>query len=356
MRGQHSNQSSMICLVSPETSVPADHPIRALKLIADTALASLSPVFDEMYAAGGRPSVPPERLLKGQLLMALYTIRSERQLCEQLQYNLLFRWVVDMDLLEPAFDASTYSRNRDRLMSHEVAAAFFMAVRDRGQDLMSREHFSVDGTLLEACASLKSFRPKGEDDEHDNNGWGDFRGQTRSNDTHASKTDPEARLMRKGNGQPAKLSFMGHALVENRHGLLVDLRVSAATGYAEREVAITMADEHLQIERSTLGADRGYDTRDFVDNCRNIGVTPHVAQNDSRRRSAIDQRTTRHVGYAISQRIRMRIEQVFGWGKTIGGLRRSRYRGEKRTQFATYLVGTAYNLLRIANLRRRLAA
>jgi transposase len=174
MRGQHSNQSSMICLVSPETSVPADHPIRALKLIADTALASLSSVFDEMYAAGGRPSVPPERLLKGQLLIALYTIRSERQLCEQLQYNLLFRWFLDMDLLEPAFDASTYSRNRDRLMSHEVAATFFMAVRDEGEDLMSREHFSVDGTLLEACASLKSFRPKGEEDEHDNNGWGTF--------------------------------------------------------------------------------------------------------------------------------------------------------------------------------------
>jgi len=345
----------MICLVSPETSVPSDHPIRAIKFLADAALASLSPVFDELYAAGGRPSVPPERLLKGQLLMALYTIRSERQLCEQLQYNLLFRWFLDMDLLEPAFDASTYSRNRDRLMSHEVAATFFMAVRDQSQDLMSREHFSVDGTLLEACASLKSFRPKGEDDEHDNNGWGDFRGQTRSNDTHESKTDPEARLMRKGNGQPAKLSFMGHALVENRHGLLVDLRVSAATGYAEREVAINMADEHIQVERSTLGADRGYDTRDFVDNCRKIGVTPHVAQNDSRRRSAIDQRTTRHVGYSISQRIRMRIEQVFGWGKTIGGLRRSRYRGENRTQFATYLVGAAYNLLRITNLRRRLA-
>ena len=345
----------MICLVSPETSVPADHPIRAIKLIADEALGSLTSVFDEMYARGGRPSVPPERLLKGQLLMALYTVRSERQLCEQLQYNLLFRWFLDMDMLEPAFDASTYSRNRDRLMSHEVAAAFFMAVRDQGQELMSREHFSVDGTLLEACASLKSFRPKGEADG-DNNGWGDFRGEARSNDTHESKTDPEARLMRKGNGQPAKMSFMGHALVENRHGLLVDLRVSAATGYAEREVAIEMVDEHVHAERPTLGADRGYDTRDFVENCRRIGVTPHVAQNDSRRRSAIDQRTTRHVGYSISQRIRMRIEQVFGWGKTIGGLRRSRYRGQKRTQFATYLVGAAYNLMRITNLRRRLAA
>lgn len=345
----------MICLVSPETSVPADHPIRAIRRIADEALESLSPIFDEMYASGGRPSVPPERLLKGQLLMARYTVRSERQLCEQLQYNLLFRWFLDMDMLEPAFDASTYSRNRDRLMSRDVAAAFFIAVRDHGHELMSREHFSVDGTLLEACASVKSFRPKGEEDG-DNNGWGDFRGEARSNDTHESKTDPEARLMRKGNGQPAKMSFMGHALVENRHGLLVDLRVSAATGYAEREVAIQMVNEHVHAERATLGADRGYDTRDFVENCREIGITPHVAQNDSRRRSAIDQRTTRHAGYSISQRIRMRIEQVFGWGKTIGGLRRSRYRGERRTQFATYLVGAAYNLLRITNLRRRLAA
>lgn len=227
----------MICLVSPETSVPSDHPIRAIKQIADAALRTLSRVFDEMYAATGRPSVPPERLLKGQLLIALYTIRSERQLGEQLQYNLLFRWFLDMDMLEPAFDASTYSRNRDRLMSHDVATAFFAAVRDHAQDLMSQEHFSVDGTRIEAWASLKSFRRKGDDDD-DNNRWGSFRGERRSNETHESKTDPESRLMRKGDGQPAKLSFMGHALVENRHGLLVDLHVSTATGYAERTVAI----------------------------------------------------------------------------------------------------------------------
>jgi transposase len=355
MRGQSSNQSSMICLVSPETSVPVDHPIRALKQVADAALATLSDVFEQMYAATGRPSVPPERLLKGQLLIALYSIRSERQLCEQLQYNLLFRWFLDMDMLESAFDASTYSRNRDRLMKHDVAAAFFSAVRDQGRDLMSHEHFSVDGTLIEAWASLKSFRRKDDDDEGDNNGWGSFRGERRSNETHESKTDPDARLMRKGNGQPAKLSFMGHALVENRHGLLVDLRVSTATGKAEREVALEMLDDHERPIRTTLGADRAYDTREFVDDCRELGVTPHVAQNTTNRRSALDGRTTRHVGYSISQRLRMRIEQVFGWGKTIGGLRRTRVRGLARTQFGTYLIGAAYNLLRIANLRCQLA-
>jgi transposase len=354
MRGVSSNQTSMICLVSPEMSVPQNHPIRAIKEVADAALRTLSRVFDEMYAATGRPSVPPERLLKGQLLLALYSIRSERQLCEQVEYNLLYRWFLDMDMLEPAFDASTYSRNRDRLMDHDVAAAFFAAVRNQAQDLMSREHFSVDGTLIEAWASLKSFRRK-DDEDDDHNGWGTFRGERRSNETHESKTDPEARLMRKADGQPAKLSFMGHALVENRHGLLVDLQVSTASGYAERENALEMLDEHVSRQRVTLGADRAYDTRDFVDDCRERGVTPHVAQNDTRRPSAIDQRTTRHVGYSISQRLRMRIEQVFGWGKTVGGLRRTRVRGLARTRFGTYFVATAYNLLRITNLRRQRA-
>lgn len=345
----------MICLVSPETSVPQEHPIRAIKKVADAALTALSDVFEQMYAATGRPSVPPERLLKGQLLLALYSIRSERQLSEQLQYNLLFRWFLDMDMLEPAFDASTYSRNRDRLMKHDVAAAFFAAIRDQGRDLMSHEHFSVDGTLIEAWASLKSFRRKDDDDDRDNNGWGDFRGERRSNETHQSTTDPDARLMRKGTGQPAKLSFMGHALVENRHGLLVDLRVSTATGKAEREVALEILDERQRPLRTTLGADRAYDTREFVDECRGRGVTPHVAQSTTNRRSAIDGRTTRHAGYSISQRLRMRIEQVFGWGKTIGGMRRTRLRGLARTQFGTYLIGAAYNLLRITNLRRQLA-
>jgi transposase len=355
MRGKTDNQSSMMCLLSPEAAVPVDHPLRAIRTIADDALRSLTRRFDRMYADTGRPSVPPERLLKGQLLIALYSIRSERQLCEQLQYNLLFRWFLDMDMLEPAFDATTYSQNRERLMNHEVAARFFAAVRDHAADLMSRDHFTVDGTLIEAWASLKSFRPKDEDDDHDNNGWGDFRGQRRSNATHESTTDPESRLMRKGSGQPAKLSFMGHALVENRHGLLVDLQVSSATGYAEREAALEMMEAADRAARSTVGADRGYDTRDFVDDCRAIGATPHVAQHQTRRRSAIDDRTTRHPGYSISQRIRKRIEQVFGWAKTVGGLRRTRYRGLRRTQFAAHIVGAAYNLLRIAHLRRELA-
>lgn len=261
-----------------------------------------------------------------------------------------------MDMLEDAFDPSAFSHNRERLMEHDVAAQFFAAVRDEGRELMSRDHFSVDGTLIEAWASRKSFRPKGEKaGANDNNGWADFRGQTCRNQTHRSKTDPEARLMRKGHSQEAKLSFGGHALIENRNGLLVDLRISQATGYAEREVALEML--YPQRRRHgliTVGADRGYDTRDFVAACREQGVTPHVAQNqNARRRSALDERTTRHVGYEISQRIRMRIEQVFGWTKVYGGLRKTRLRGVERTQTAAYLVGAAYNLIRIVNLRRR---
>lgn len=323
--------------------------MRAIKNLADKALRELSPVFDEMYADSGRPSVPPERLLKGLLLIALYSIRSERQFCEQLDYNLLFRWFLDMDMMELAFDASTFSRNRERLMKHEVAALFFAAVRDRGAELMSREHFSVDGTLLEAWASLKSFRPKGEDDG-DGNGWGQFRGDKRSNETHESKTDPESKLARKSDGQAAKLCFCAHALMENRNGLLVNLLVTEANGRAERDAAIEMLAE-TDGSRVTLGADKGYDTRDFVARCRERGVTPHVARNEhARRRSAIDARTTRHIGYELSQRVRKRVEQIWGWMKTTGGLRKTRYKGVRRTQLAAYFIGSAYNLLRIAKL------
>jgi transposase len=342
----------MLCLVSPESRVPQDHPLRDLKKLADEALRALGRTFNRMYAKTGRPSVPPERLLKALLLQALYSIRSERQLCEQLEYNLLYRWFLDMDMMEPAFDASTFSRNRDRLLDHEVAVRFFVAIRDQGIGLMSHEHFTVDGTMLEAWASLKSFRPK-DDDDSDSNGWGDFSGQSRSNQTHESKTDPEAKLWRKGKGREAKLSFLGHALMENRHGLLVDLRVSEASGFAERKVALELLEEHAAGDRrATVGADRAYDTRDFVRSCRELAVTPHVAQNQSRRRSAIDHRTVRHVGYRISQTIRKRVEPIFGWLKSVGGLRRSRYRGLPRTQLAAYIAGAAYNLLRIANLRR----
>jgi len=341
----------MLCLVWPESRVACDHPLRDIKKLADAALRELSSVFDQMYAEMGRPSVPPERLLKGLLLIALYSIRSERQFCEQLEYNLLFRWFLDMDMVEEAFDASTFSRNRERLMEHEVAAMFFATVRQQGADLMSCDHFSVDGTLLSAWASLKSFRPKDSDDD-DNNGWGSFRGQPRSNDTHESKTDPEAKLARKGKGQEAKLCFAGHALMDNRNGLLVDLQVSEANGSAERETALSMLQEHAP-EGATIGADRGFDTRDFVRRCREAGVTPHVAQfQNAHRSSAIDGRTTRHAGYSVSQRIRKRIEQVFGWMKTIGGLRRTRFKGRQRTQLAAYLTGAAYNLLRIAKIRR----
>lgn len=340
----------MLCLVSPESRVPTDHPLRAIRGLADEALRALSGEFDAMYAETGRPSVPPERLLEASLLIALYSIRSERQLCEQLEYNLLFRWFLDMDMMEPAFDATTFSKNRHRLMEHDVAAAFFFAIRQEASDLMSREHFSVDGTLLEAWASMKSFRPK-DDDDSDNNGWGDFRGKRRKNDTHESKTDPEAKLFRKGVGREAKLCYAGHALMENRHGLLVDLRISEASGYAERETGIDMLRAHVG-SHATVGADRGYDTRDFVARCREVGATPHVAQHEhARRRSAIDRRTTRHVGYGISQRVRMRIESIFGWLKSVGGLRRTRYRGRRKTQFAAYLAGAAYNLLRVARLR-----
>jgi transposase len=355
MRGQTTNQTSMLCLLSCEDRIPKTHPLRDIKALADEALAELSPLFDEMYAETGRPSVPPERLLKSMLLIALYTVRSERMLCEQLSYNLLYRWFLDMDMVEPAFDASTFSRNRDRLIEHDAAGQFFAEVVEKAnsEKLLSHEHFSVDGTLIEAWASIKSFCPK-DQDASDVNGWSEFRGQHRSNQTHESKTDPEAKLMRKGKGREAKLSFSGHALMENRHGLLLDMQVTQATGTAERETALEMiGGARPKSRRATLAADRGYDTRQFVTDCRELNVTPHVAQyQHARRRSAIDKRTTRHRGYNLSQTIRKRIEAIFGWMKTTGGLRRTRFRGIRRTQLAAYMVGAAYNLLRIAKLIR----
>lgn len=344
----------MLCLLSVEGQIPHDHPLREVKALADEALTVLSPLFDEMYAETGRPSVPPERLLKSMLLIALHSVRSERLFCEQLSYNLLYRWFLDMDMVEPVFDASTFSRNRDRLIEHDAAAHFFAQVVEKANSerLLSHEHFSVDGTLIEAWASLKSFRPKDEQ-ASDTNGWSDFRGCRRSNDTHSSKTDPEARLMRKGRGKEAKLSFSGHALMENRHGLLLDMQITEANGTAERETAVAMIDRLGPQRRVTLGADRGYDTRAFVANCRERDVTPHVAQyQHSHRRSAIDRRTTTHPGYAASQRVRKPIEAIFGWMKTVGGLRRTRFLGIRRTQLAAHIIGAAYNLLRIAKLIR----
>jgi len=283
------------------------------------------------------------------LLVALYSIRSEVQFCEQLRYNFLFRWFLDMDLVEEPFDHCAFSDNRDRLIEHEATAKFFRKVVERAEEagLMSDEHFSVDGTLIEAWASMKSFRPKDDDDDDgDSNSWSDFKGKKRSNETHESKTDPESKLMRKSDGKEAKLSFAGHVLTENRNGLVKDLRVTEANGLCEREAALAMIDAHVD-RGATIGADSAYNTKDFVEDCRERGITPHVA---GKKRSAIDGRTTRHPGYGASQKVRKRIEQVFGWLKTVGGLRKSRYKGRAKTRLYAFMAGAAYNLLRMTKL------
>ena len=360
MRGTDNQQVTMLSLVTPDKRVPADHPLRRIKVLADQALAALSPTFDAMYSKVGRPSVPPERLLKATLLMAFYSVRSERLFCEQLDYNLLFRWFLDMGMDEESLDHSTFSRNRERLLEHDVAAKFLgeVVAAARSAQLMSDDHFTVDGTLIEAWAGVKSFRPKGEKDsdrkppDDPGNPTVNFHGEKRSNETHQSTTDPEARLARKGNNQPAKLSYLANALMENRNGLIVDLRVEPATGYGERIGALAMLDEHLAgAEGVTLGADAGYDVKAFVEALRERGVTPHIAQTrDKRRRSSLDGRTTRHPGYAISQRIRKRVEEIFGWTKTVACFRKTRFKGQARTQLAAHLVAAAYNLLRMAKL------
>ncbi len=354
MRGADTKQSSMLMLMSPETRVPKDHPIRRIKKLADEALTKLSPTFDAMYSAVGRPSIPPERLLKATLLMALYTIRSERQFCEQLDYNLLFRWFLDMNMSDESFVPTVFTHNRNRLIAHDVAGEFFRAVIEqaRAAHLMSSEHFTVDGTLIEAVASLKSFKRKDDDDttppDDPGNPTVDFHGEKRSNETHESATDPDAKLARKSNGTTAKLSYSAHALMENRNGLLVDFQIDTADGRAERRMAITMLDESLPGDRRiTLGADRGYDTRSFVDECRERHVTPHVAQ---KKYSAIDTRTSGTDGYAISLRIRKRVEEVFGWIKTVGNFRKTRYVGLGNNQLAATMIAAAYNLIRIAKL------
>ena len=367
MRGRQDPQVSMLAFVDLEGRVPVGHPLRAIKRWADEALAGLSAEFDRMYAEDGRPSIPPERLLKASLLIALYSVRSERAFCEELDYHLLFRWFLDMSVVEPSFDASTFSKNRERLLKHAAGQQFFDEVvalaHERG--LLSDEHFTVDGTLIEAAASLKSFRrrdqaPSDEPPDDPGNPTVDFHGEKRSNATHRSTTDPDARLFRKGKGKEAKLYFLGHALMENRHGLLVDFQTTEANGTAEREATPKLLREarERRFRPKTLGGDKNYDTRGCVADIRACGVTPHVAQNTSGRRSAIDGRTTRHPGYAVSQRIRKRVEEIFGWMKTIGGFRRTRFRGLDRTSLAGYLVATAYNLVRLSRLApdRRLLA
>jgi transposase len=360
MRGADEKQSSMLCLLSPEDRVPADHPLRSLKALADHSLAALSPVFDRMYSDIGRASIPPERLLKAQLLMALYSVRSERFFCEQLDYNLLFRWFLDMSMVEKSFDPTSFTKNRDRLIAHDVAKQFFGEIVQQAREagLMSSEHFTVDGTLIEAWASHKSFRKKDEKagdrppSDDAGNPTIDFHGEKRSNETHASTTDPESRLARKSSNTAAKLCYSQHALMENRNGLLVDVRIAEANGTAERELALQMLDEELPGDRRiTLGGDKGYDTSTFGAECRDRNVTLHVAQNTSRgRASCIDGRTTRHPGYRISQRVRKRVEEIFGWMKTVGNFRKTRYKGQARTQLASYFVGAAYNLLRMSRL------
>jgi transposase len=357
MRGKPDTQQALFTLVTPEQVIPADHPIRRIRELADAELALLSRVFEGMYSTTGRPSIPPEVLLKSCLLIALYSIRSERQFCEQLGYNLLFRWFLGQTINDAPYDASVFAKNKERMLESEVARKFFDGIVRRAKEagLLSAEHFTVDGSLIEAWASLKSFKPKGESKDESKppddpgNPTVDFHGEKRSNKTHESTTDPESRLYKKGHGQEAKLSYLANALMENRNGLLVDLRVEPADGKAERRAALAMIrrQKRRNIRVRTLGADKGYDVRQFIADLRVAKVTPHVARTV---RTSLDGRTTRHIGYEISQRCRKRVEEIFGWMKTVGGFRKTRYRGAARTGLWAYLVGAAYNLLRIAKL------
>ncbi len=354
MRGSDDRSDFLFSYVSPEHRVPADHPLRPIRRMTDAALARLSTQFEAMYSEMGRPSIPPEQLLRALLLQYLYSIRSERLLIEQLEYNLLFRWFIGLGMDEPIWDHSTFSKNRDRLLKGDVATGFFDAVltEARAQRLLSDEHFTVDGTLLEAWASHKTFQPKdgaaGPPDDP-GNPTVNFRGQRRTNETHQSTTDPEARLYKKGVGRPAQLAYLGHVLMENRSGLITDTRVTVADGFGERDAALAMA-AGLPTGRVTLGGDKGYDSTDFIRALREMTVTPHVAQNTAQRRSAIDARTTRHPGYAISQRIRKQVEEAFGWLKTIALLRKLRHRGRAKVDWTFRLAAAAYNLIRIRNL------
>lgn len=353
MRGDRDQQLNMLLGITPDELIPADHPIREIKVIVEPALTKLSPVFDQMYARVGRGSIPPEHLLKASLLIALYSVRSERQFCERLQYDLLFKWFLDMNISDPAFDASSFSKNRQRLLQHEVAHRFFQEVvaEAKRRRLLSQDHFTVDGTLLEAWASVKSFRTKEDEDPAPGVGGRDvevnFKGEKRSNQTHRSTTDPEAMLARKGDGREAKLSFTGHVLMENRNGLVIETMLTQATGLAEENAAAAMLKNIPGAHRITVGADKGYDTENFVSRCWFMHVTPHVAQ---KQRSAIDGRTTRHAGYAQSQRVRKRVEEIFGWMKTVGGGRKLRYKGVARNGLWMTMAATAYNLVRMARI------
>jgi transposase len=362
MRGTDHQQSHMFSYVSPEARVRKDHPLRAIRAMVDEVLRALSPQFDGMYASEGRPSIAPEKLLRAQLLQMLYSIRSERLLMEEIDYNMLFRWFVGLNLDEEVWDATVFTKNRDRLLEAEVAKQFLAQVVEQaqGKGLTSDEHFTVDGTLLEAWAGAKSFQrkdgknPSPPDDP--GNPSVNFHGEKRSNQTHASKTDPEAQLARKGEGKEAKLSYSGNLLVENRNGLIVNAMVWEANGTAERDTALVMLEQIPGNRRVTVGGDKGFDTADFIAECRHMQVTPHVAQNDTRRGgSALDQRTTRHAGYRISQKKRKRIEECFGWLKTIALLRKVRHRGLFKVDWVFTFACAVYNLVRLRNLSLRAA-
>jgi len=357
MRGVDSKQSGMFSYISPEARVPTNHPLRAVRVMVAEALEQMDKKLERLYSQTGRPSIAPERLVRALLLQVLYTIRSERLLVEQLEYNLLFRWFVGLSVDEPVWDHSTFSKNRDRLLEADIARELFKVIVEQARvtGLLSDEHFSVDGTMIEAWASHKSFRPKdGPDDPSGGGGRNadrNFHGQPRANDTHASTTDPQAKLYKKTHGTPAKLCYLGHAVSENRHGLIVDVRVSEANGFAERATALQMLQSLRGSRRCTVGADKAYDTREFVAQARNLDVTPHVAQNiDRPGGSAIGRRTTRHAGYALSQKARKLIEESFGWSKEIGLLRRPKVRGRRKIEFAALLTFTGYNLVRMRRL------
>jgi len=355
MRGELEDSEGMFSYITPAQRVPKDHPLRPIRSMVDAALKELSPTFQRLYSPIGRPSIPPERLIRASVLQMLYTIRSERQLMEQLDFNILYRWFVGLGMDDPIWDATVYTKNRRRLLDGRVDVKFFEAILGQAKEkgLLSEEHFTVDGTLVEAWASQKSFqrkdRPSPPPDDPGNPSV-NFRGEKRANDTHESKTDPQAKLWRKARGHEAKLCYMGHALMENRNGLAVAGKATLASGYAEREAALELIEPKAGGSRITLGGDKGYDVADFVESLRAMEVTPHVAQNDTNRSSAIDARTTRHPGYEVSQRVRKRVEEIFGWLKTVGLLRKVKHRGIDRVD-STFRFGLAvYNLVRIRNL------
>jgi transposase len=363
MRGSDQGSGELFSYVDLEKRVRPDHPLRAIRALTNMALESLTGDFAVLYSGLGRPSIAPEMLLRAMLLQAFYSIRSERQLMERLEFDLLFRWFVGLGMDDLVWDHSTFSKNRDRLLEGEIAARFLSAVltQPRVKRLLSSEHFSVDGTLIEAWASMKSFRPKeppdvggtpnGEKTGGGRNAPADFKGEKRSNETHQSTTDPDARLYRKGSGMEAKLCFIGHGLMENRSGLIVDARLTRVSGHAERLAALDMIEGFADRPRAiTLGADKGYDAADFVEELRTINVRPHVARNTNGRRSAINRRTTRHPGYAKSQRIRKRIEEAFGWIKTVAGLRKTKLRGLPKVDWSFTFAAAAYNLVRAPKL------